>query len=112
MTRYSWPSPIAVSAISRMLAPPSEAIGVRVAVPAERLTQRLRALVQRPAPGRLEPPQVDRLLAAQALLDRALGDLADARQLAQRAVAGAHSATRSGPSSASVVAAPRKARTR
>ena len=38
--------------------------------------------------GRHEPTQVDRLLPAQALLDGSLGDLADARQLAQPAALG------------------------
>ena len=61
--------------------------GVGVAVAAQRRAQ----LGRRPRPaaalGRLQPSQVDRLLAAQALEDRPLGDLADARQLPQRPAA-------------------------
>ena len=86
--------------------------GVRVKVAAQRLAEGRRTLFERLVLGEcLEAAQVDRLLAAQALEDRALGDLADPAQASQAAVA-ASRATSSGPSSVSVAAAPRKARMR
>ena len=59
---------------------------VRVKVAAQRLAEGRRTLLQRLFLGEcLEPAQVDGLLTAQALEDRALGDLADAAQAAQAA---------------------------
>ena len=62
---YSWPSSIAVSAISRIGEPPSRPVGMHVAVAAQRLAQLRADLGDHAAAGRLQPTEVDRLLAPQ-----------------------------------------------
>ena len=83
-TMYSWPSSmrgLGHLADRRAAVAP---VGVDVAVAAQRLAQLRAELGHHPAAGRLQPTEVDRLLAAQALGDRPLGHLADAGQAAQR----------------------------
>ncbi len=60
-------------------------VRVRVQVALERSAQRGGPLADRGVAERLDPAQVDRLLAGQRLGDHRRGDLADAGQLGQRA---------------------------
>ena len=74
----------AVSAISRIGDPPSLQSECTWQSPRSASHSSAADLGHHPAAGRLQPAQVDRLLAAQALGDGPLGHLADAGQAAQR----------------------------